>query len=147
MTKLRADAKLVKGFRIDVDDGRTHALCLDLSPDDDGTDMGPSTLELALMRYAGCYATIFVLTAQKMRISLKDLEVEAEAVKSEEAGTITEVRFEIMVKAGIAEDRIQRIHKLTTTRLSCWKNLRKSRGQNKLQHKNPESIVCHERNC
>jgi len=113
MAKLHANAKLVKGFRIDVDDGRTHALCLDLSPDDDGTDMGPSALELALMSYAGCYATIFVLITKKMRISLKDLEVKAEAVKSEEAGTITEAKFEIMVNADISEDRIRRIHKLT----------------------------------
>jgi len=112
LAKLYAKAKLVKDFRIDVDDGRVHALCLDLPPDD-GTDMGPSALDLALMSYAGCYPTIFVLTAKKMRISLKDLEVEAEAVKSEEAGTITEVKFEIMVKANVPEDRIQRIHKLT----------------------------------
>jgi uncharacterized OsmC-like protein len=113
LTKLYANAKLVKGFRIDVDDGRTHALCLDLPIDDDGTDMGPSALELALMSYTGCYAAIFVLTAKKMRFSLKDLEVEAEAVKSEEAGTITEVKFEIMAKANIPKDRIQRIHGLT----------------------------------
>ena len=97
MTKLHANAKLVKGFRIDVDDGRTHAICLDLTKDDDGTDMGPSALELALMSYAGCYATIFVLTTRKMRFSLNDLEVKAEAVKNEEAGTITEVKFEIMI--------------------------------------------------
>jgi len=112
LVKLYAKAKLVKDLRIDVDDGRAHALCLDL-PHDDGTDMGPSALELALMSYVGCYATIFVLTAKKMRFSLKDLEVEVEAVKSEEAGTITEVKFEIMVKADVPKDRIQRIHKLT----------------------------------
>jgi len=58
-----------------------------------------------------------------MRISLKDLEVKAEAVKSEEAGTITEAKFEIMVNADISEDRIRRIHKLTFKRLSSWKNL------------------------
>jgi uncharacterized OsmC-like protein len=113
LVKLHAKAKLVKDFRIDVDDGRAHALCLDLPPDDDGTDMGPSALELALMSYAGCYATIFVLTAKKMRFSLKDLEVGAEAVKSEEVGTITEVKFEIMVKADVPNDRIERIHELT----------------------------------
>jgi uncharacterized OsmC-like protein len=112
LEKLYANAKLVKDFRIDVDDARAHALCLDLQPDD-GTDMGPSALELALMSYAGCYATIFILTTKKMRFSLKDLEVKAEAVKSEIAKTITEVKFEIMIKADIPEDRIQRIHKLT----------------------------------
>ena len=112
LVKFHAKAKLVKDLRIDVDDGRSHALCLDL-PLDDGTDMGPSALELALMSYAGCYATIFALTAKKTRVSLKDLEVEAEAVKSEEAGTITGVKFEIMIKTDASKDRIQKIHELT----------------------------------
>ncbi len=112
MTKLHANAKLVKNFRIDVDDGRSHAVCLDLPPND-GTDMGPSALELALMSLAGCYATIFALTAKKMRIPLKDLEVKVEAVKSEKAGTITEADFDIIVKTEAPEDRIQRTHELT----------------------------------
>ncbi len=102
----------MKGFRIDVDDGRSHAVCLDL-PRDTGTDMGTSALELALMSYAGCYATIFALTAQKMRVTLGDLEVKTVGIKSEEAGTITEVSFDIKVKADAPEDRIQRIHELT----------------------------------
>lgn len=113
MVKLYANAKLVKGFRIDVDDGRSHAVCLDLSREDDGTDMGPSALELCVMSHAGCYATIFVLTAKKMRFSLKDLEVKVKAVKSEEAGTLTEEKFEIIVRIDAPEDRVQRIHKLT----------------------------------
>jgi putative redox protein len=65
------------------------------------------------MSYAGCYATIFVLTAKKMRVSLRDLEVESEAVKSQEAGTITEVSFDVSVKADVSEDRIRRIHEVT----------------------------------
>jgi len=112
LTKLEARAKLVKDFRIDVDDGRAHALCLDLQPLD-GTDMGPSALELALMSFAGCYATIFALTVKKMRISLKDLEVKLEAVKSEEVKTIIEVNADVMVKADAPKDRIQRAHELT----------------------------------
>jgi putative redox protein len=113
LVKLYANAKLVKDFRIDVDDGRSHAVCLDLSRDDDGTDMGPSALELCVMSHVGCYATIFALTAKKMRFSLKDLEVKVEAVKSEEAGTVTEEKFEIIVNIDAPEDRVQRIHKLT----------------------------------
>jgi uncharacterized OsmC-like protein len=65
------------------------------------------------MSHAGCYATIFALTAKKMRFSLKDLEVRVEAVKSEEAGTVTEEKFEIVAKIDAPEDRVQRIHKLT----------------------------------
>jgi len=111
VTKLFANAKLVKDYRIDVDDGRNHAVCLDL-PRDTGTDMGPSALELCVMSHAGCYATTFVLTAKKMRISLKDLEVKVEAVKSENVGTITEAKFDITIK-GVPENRIQRIHEVT----------------------------------
>lgn len=112
LAKMFGNAKLVKDFRIDVDDGRSHAICLDLPPES-GTDMGTSALELALMSYAGCYATIFALTAQKMRVALKDLEVKTVGIKSEEAGTITEVSFEITVKSEAPEDRIRRIHELT----------------------------------
>ncbi len=113
MTKLNATAKLVKNYRIDVDDGRAHAICLDLEEDDGGTDMGPSALELALMSFAGCYAAIFMLTANKMRKTIKDLEVKAEAFKSEEAGTITETKFDITIKADMPEERVHRLHELT----------------------------------
>ncbi len=112
LTKLHAKAKLIENFRIDVDDRRTHAVPLDLSPPD-GTDMGPSALELCLMSFAGCYATIFVLTAEKMRFALKKLEVKVDAVKSEQAGTITEADVDILVESGMPKDRIERAHKLT----------------------------------
>jgi len=110
--KLHSTAKLVKDLRIAVDNGRAHSVCLDLPPEL-GTDMGPTALELGVMSYAGCFATIFALTAKKMRIPLKDLEVKLEAVKSDEAGTITEANFDILVQADATEDRIQQIFKLT----------------------------------
>lgn len=110
--KLHANAKLVKDLRIAVDDGRAHSICLDLPPEL-GSDMGPTALECAVMSYAGCFATIFALTAKKMRVPLKDLDVKLEALKSDEAGTITEANFDIQVKAEAPEDRIQRIFKLT----------------------------------
>lgn len=111
--KLNANAKLVKNYRIDVDDGRAHAICLDLEEDSDGTNMGPSALELALMSFAGCYATIFMLTANKMRATIKDLEIKLEAVKSEQAGTITETKLDITTRTDLAEDRVHRLHELT----------------------------------
>jgi putative redox protein len=112
LTKLYAQAKLVGGFRIDVDDQRAHTIPLDLAPPD-GRDMGPSALELCLMSFVGCYATIFMLTAQKMRVSVKNLEVESVAVKSAEAGTITEAEVDILVETDMREDRLKRAHELT----------------------------------
>jgi len=110
--KLHSTARLVKDFRISVDNGRAHSVCLDLPPEL-GTDMGPTALELGVMSYAGCFATIFALTAKKMRIPLKDLEVRLEAVKSREVGTIIAANFDIAVKADAPTDRIQRIFELT----------------------------------
>jgi uncharacterized OsmC-like protein len=104
---------LVKKYRIDVDDGRGHAICLDLEESSGGTNMGPSALELALMSLAGCYATIFMLTANKMRMAIKDLEVKTEAIKSERVGTITEARLEVRVKTDAPKDRMDRLHVLT----------------------------------
>jgi len=112
MTKIHAYARLVDKFRIDVDDQRAHAIALDLEPPD-GTDMGPSGLELCLMSYAGCYATIFMLTAEKMRFKVRGLEVKVDAVKTEEAGTITEADVHIKVDSDLPSDRLQRAHELT----------------------------------
>jgi uncharacterized OsmC-like protein len=110
--KLNSTAKLVKDFRIVVDNGRAHSVCLDLPPEL-GTDMGPTALELGVMSYAGCFATIFALMTKKMRVQIKDLEVNLEALKSEEAGTVTEAAFDIAVKTDASEDTLQRIFKLT----------------------------------
>ena len=65
------------------------------------------------MSHAGCYATIFLLTAKKMRLSIKDLKVKLEAVKSDETGTISEETFDIIVKTDAPQDRVDRAHKLT----------------------------------
>jgi len=110
--KLLSRAKLVENFRINVDDGRAHSVCLDLQPDL-GTDMGPSALELCVMSYAGCVATIFALVAKNSRVTVQDLDVKVEAIKSEEEGTITEVNCDASVKTDAPEDKVQRIFNLT----------------------------------
>ena len=112
MVKMNATAKLVKGFQIVLDDGYSHAIVVDLPPDL-GTGMGPTSLEICVMSHAGCYVTIFALTAKKMRIPLRGLTVKVEAVKTDEAGTITQETFDIEIDADAPEDRIQRLHEVT----------------------------------
>jgi len=112
LTSITSKAKLIKNLRVAVDNGRAHSVCLDLPPEL-GTDMGPTALELGVMSFSGCFATIFSLTAKKMRIQLKDLEVELHAQKSEETGTITSAEFKITVRSDVSEDRIQRMFELT----------------------------------
>jgi putative redox protein len=65
------------------------------------------------MSHAGCYATIMALVAKKMRISLQGLTVKVAAVKTDEAGTITEEAFDIAIKTDASQDRVQRLHEVT----------------------------------
>lgn len=112
MVKINAKAKLVEGFQIILDDGHSHAVVVDL-PRDLGTGLGPTSLEICVMSHAGCYVTICALTAKKMRIPLKELTAKVEAVKTDEAGTITEETFDVEIKADAPADRIQRLHEVT----------------------------------
>ncbi|MEM1592257.1 MAG: OsmC family protein [Candidatus Bathyarchaeia archaeon] len=102
----------MKDFKIVIDNGRFHSVCVDLPPEL-GTDKGPTALELCVMSYAGCFATIFALMAKKTRVAIKDLEVEVEAIKSDDAGTITEANLNIIVKTDASEETVQRLFKLT----------------------------------
>ena len=120
MAFITSRARLIKDLRVAVDNGRAHGVCLDLPPEL-GTDMGPTALELGVMSFSGCFATIFSLTAKKMRVQLKDLEVELHAQKSEETGTVAEAEFNITVKSDAGEDRIQKIFELTRENCSVGK--------------------------
>ena len=111
-TKIFANAKLVEGFQVLLDDNEAHSYVLDLAPDL-GTWLGSTSLELCVMSHAGCYVTICALTAKKMRLALKGLKVKVEAVKSDETGTIGEETFDINIKADAPQDRIDRLHKVT----------------------------------
>jgi uncharacterized OsmC-like protein len=111
-TKIYANAKLIEGFQILLDDNESHSYVVDLAPDL-GTGFGASSLELCVMSHAGCYATILLLTAKKMRLVIKELKVKLEAIKSDETGTISEETFDISIKTEAPQDRIERAHKLT----------------------------------
>ena len=111
-TKIYANAKLIEGFQILLDDNEAHSYVVDLAPNL-GTGLGASSLELCVMSHAGCYATIFLLTAKKMRLAIKGLKVRIEAIKSDDTGTISEETFDITIKADAPQDRIDRAHKLT----------------------------------
>ena len=111
-TKMYANAKLIEGFQILLDDNEAHSCVVDLAPDL-GTGLGPSSLELCVMSHAGCYVTICVLTAKKMRLMLKGVWVKVEAVESDKTGTVNEETFDINIKADAPQDRVERLHKLT----------------------------------
>lgn len=112
MGKLHARARTIEGFELALDNGRSHGTIAD-QPTETLPGLGPTPLELCLMSQAGCYATICVLTAEKMRLPLKGCDVKLEAVKSQETGTISEETFDITLTLDAPEDRVQRLHDLT----------------------------------
>jgi putative redox protein len=109
---LHARALLIEGLEIALDNGRAHAYIAD-QPSPTSPGLGPTPLELCIMGHAGCYATVCANSAQKMRLPLKGCDVKVEAVKSEEAGTITEETFDITLDLDAPADRIQRLHEVT----------------------------------
>jgi uncharacterized OsmC-like protein len=111
-TKIHANAKLIEGFQIALDDNDAHSYIVDLASDL-GTGLGATSLELCVMSHAGCYATICLLTAKKMRFSIKGLKVKVEALKSDETDTITDETFDIQIKTDMPQDRVERLHKVT----------------------------------
>jgi len=110
-TKIYANAKLIEGFQIILDDNESHSYVVDLAPDL-GTGLGASSLELCVMSHVGCYVTILALVAKKMHLVLKKA-VKVEAVKSDETGTISEETFDISRKTDASPDRAERLYKLT----------------------------------
>jgi uncharacterized OsmC-like protein len=97
MTKIiDSTAKLLEEFRISVDNGRFHCVCLDLPPEL-GTDKGPTALELGVMSFAGCISQIFYLMSKKMHVSVSALKVNVKAEKPDDAKTVTKADIEIEV--------------------------------------------------
>jgi len=111
-SKINATARLIQDYQIALDNGRSHSVIVD-QPSETNTGLGATPLELCVMSHAGCYATILALVAKRMRIDLKALTVQVAAVKTDEAGTVTEETFNITIKADAPQDRIQKLHEVT----------------------------------
>src|SRR5512147_2530555 len=112
MTNFHVRARTIQGYELILDNGKSHCTVAD-QPTEESTGLGPTPFELCLMSHAGCYATICVLTAEKMRLPLKGCDVEIEAVKSPETGTVSEEAFDITLRLDAPEDRVQRLHEVT----------------------------------
>ena len=97
LAKIKAKAKWVENMRTIVDNTRTHSVVCDVGPASGGTDTGPSALELALMSLADCAVTIFADVAKKSRISLTEMEVEAEADKPSDSPKIEGVNLKVRI--------------------------------------------------
>jgi uncharacterized OsmC-like protein len=71
----------------------------DLPSAQDGSDTGPTALELALMALADCGVTIFSNVCKKSNIKVDKVDVAVEAEKLPTSPVITEVTMKVNVSA------------------------------------------------
>lgn len=113
--KMKTKSVLNDGYKSIVDNGRNQAFVTDLPQSQDGTDMGATALEVAVMSFAGCVSTIYKVVANKMRLTVDKIVVDMDAEKGTE--TIDKVDFIVNVWAQESEEKLQKC--LDQTLKSC----------------------------
>jgi putative redox protein len=102
---MKAVATWNGGFETRLEDGRGHSVTVDLPTDEEGRDLGPSALELAVLSLAGCVTTIFALVARRRKLRFEAMRVELEAMRPRGARTIASVEgtFRLVTSAPESE--------------------------------------------
>jgi putative redox protein len=110
---MKAVSVWAEGHKSVLDDGRGHSVVVDLPTDQNGTNAGPTALELCLMSLAGCTTTIFRMVAGKRNFVYKAFKVELEAEKPKGASTITSVKGKMEIVTDAEEKEAETVLKLT----------------------------------
>ena len=108
---MKATSIWISKFRSVLDNGRKHSVVVDLPPENNGDDMGPTALELTLMSLAGCITTIFAVVAEKRKLKYEALRLDLEAEKGEK--TIEKCKGVLTVKTDAGEKDVETVLKLT----------------------------------
>jgi len=111
MGVMKSRATWVENSKIQVDNGRGHTTTIDL-PSGDNT--GPTALELSVMSYAGCIATIFKIVAEKRRLTFESLSVNVIADKPNGAKTIETVELHNQVKSDESQKGLEKCLEITS---------------------------------
>jgi uncharacterized OsmC-like protein len=85
---MQAVATWRRGHEILLEDGRTHSVVVDLSPEEGGTSAGTTPLELSLLALAGSLASTFVTLARKRHLDFSGLTVVLEGDAASPAAAI-----------------------------------------------------------
>jgi putative redox protein len=96
---LRANAKWVDNYIIDVDNARGHFVKMDLPPSYKGDDTAATPLEYIVMSFAGCTVLMFKIVANKMRLNIDSIDISVEAKKPEDIQTVTEIKSVLTVRS------------------------------------------------
>jgi uncharacterized OsmC-like protein len=106
-------AKLVENVRTLVDNSRTHTVVCDLPIAEGGGDTGPTALELAIMAFSDCAATIFADVAKQSNVAIKRLEVVAEAEKPADSPILKGVKLKVYVAAKAGKQLVEAVWRRT----------------------------------
>ncbi|MCD6592093.1 MAG: OsmC family protein [Thaumarchaeota archaeon] len=108
---MKATSIWISKYRSVLDNGRKHSVVVDLPPENNGDDMGPTALELTLMSLAGCITTIFAIVAEKRKLKYSGLRVDLEAEKGEK--TIEKCKGVLTIKTDAGEEEVKNVLRLT----------------------------------
>ena len=105
---LKSNARWIKGYLTEVDDGRGHKVQMDLPPHQNGEDLAATALEYMVMGYAGCTVTTYKIIADKMRLQIDSIDMVVEAEKLGEMATVTDLKSVLTVKSSEPEEKLQK---------------------------------------
>lgn len=105
---LKSNARWIKGYLTEVDDGRGHKIQMDLPPHQNGEDLAATALEYMVMGYAGCTVTTYKIIVDKMRLQIDSIDMVVEAEKLGEMDTVTELKSVLTVKSTEPEEKLQK---------------------------------------
>ena len=105
---LKSNARWIRGYLVDVDDGRGHKIQMDLPPYQNGEDLAATALEYMVMGYAGCTVTMYKIIADKMRLQIDSIDIVVEAEKLGEMDTVTDLKSVLTVKSSEPEEKLQK---------------------------------------
>lgn len=100
-----------------VDNGRNHSVTVDLPETKNGTDQGPTALELTFMGLSGCISTIFAMIAANSKVEFKALTVDLEDTSPGNVKTISSAKAIVRVKSEESERKLQKV--LDKTKAAC----------------------------
>jgi putative redox protein len=110
---MKAISVWAEGYKSVLDDDRGHSVVVDLPADQDGTNAGPTALELCLMSLAGCITTIFKIVAEKRNFAYKAFKVELEAEKTKDALTVTSLNGKMEIVTDAEKKEAETLLRLT----------------------------------
>ncbi len=98
-----------KNYQSVVSNNRGHQVVVDLPQAKNGDDSGPTAFELSLMALAGCFSTIFVLVASKLRVKIDSLKVDCEGQTTDDGMQFTSITTTIEVSSPEEEATLKKI--------------------------------------